>query len=56
MAPACSSVRSFGGWVVDRYAGVGGDPAHDWTSIWLGPAAMAVLVMVLFAVVFKPQP
>jgi nucleoside transporter len=45
-----------GGWVVDRYAGVGGDPArHDWTSIWLVPAAMAALVLVLFAAFFKPQ-
>jgi nucleoside transporter len=51
-------VGSFiGGWVVDRYAGVGGDPArHDWTSIWLVPAAMAALVLMLFAVFFKPQP
>jgi len=50
-------VGSFiGGWVVDRYGGVGGDPArHDWTSIWLVPAAMAALVLVLFAAFFKPQ-
>ena len=45
-----------GGWVVDLYAGVGGDPArHDWTSIWLVPAAMAIGVLVLFAVFFRPQ-
>ena len=46
-----------GGWVVDMYAGVGGgDPArHDWTSIWLWPAAMSALVLFLFFVAFKPQ-
>jgi uncharacterized membrane protein YeaQ/YmgE (transglycosylase-associated protein family) len=50
-------VGSFiGGWVVDRYAGVGGDPArHDWTSIWLVPATMAALVLLLFAAFFKPE-
>jgi Nucleoside H+ symporter len=45
-----------GGWVVDLYAGVGGDPArHDWTSIWLVPAAMAIGVLILFALFFRPQ-
>jgi nucleoside transporter len=45
-----------GGWVVDLYAGAGGDPArHDWTSIWLVPAAMAIGVLVLFAAFFRPQ-
>jgi MFS family permease len=45
-----------GGWVVDLYAGVGGDAArHNWTSIWLVPAAMAIGVLVLFAAFFRPQ-
>jgi nucleoside transporter len=45
-----------GGWVVDMYAGTGGDPArHDWTSIWLVPAAMAIGILLLFALFFKPQ-
>jgi len=45
-----------GGWVVDMYAGAGGDPArHDWTSIWLVPAAMAIGVLILFALFFRPQ-
>jgi nucleoside transporter len=50
-------VGSFiGGWVVDVYAGVGGDRGrHDWTSIWLVPAAMAIGVLVLFALFFRPQ-
>jgi hypothetical protein len=45
-----------GGWVVDLYAGLGGDPTrHDWTSIWLVPAGMAIGVLVLFALFFRPQ-
>ena len=50
-------VGSFiGGWVIDLYAGVGGNPTrHDWTSIWLVPAGMALGVLVLFALFFRPQ-
>jgi nucleoside transporter len=43
------------GWIVDMYKVSGGQPPHDWTSIWLWPAAMSVLVLLLFAVAFKPQ-
>ena len=42
------------GWVVQRNTLAGG--AHDWTSVWLVPAAGALGVMVLFALLFKPAP
>ena len=42
--------------VVDRYAtSVGGAVVHDWKSIWLWPAAMAFVVLVLFAVFFADR-
>jgi nucleoside transporter len=42
--------------VVDLYArSVGGAVVHDWTAIWLWPAAMAFAVIVLFAVFFKDE-
>ncbi|MBA3559073.1 MAG: hypothetical protein H0W30_10775, partial [Gemmatimonadaceae bacterium] len=28
--------------------------SHDWRSIWLVPAAMAAVVLVVFAVLFRP--
>ena len=40
--------------VVDRYSrtvGEAGD-GHDWTSIWLWPASMAVVIILLFALFF----
>jgi nucleoside transporter len=43
------------GWIVDMYTISGGQPPHNWTSIWLWPAAMSALVLLLFAVAFKPQ-
>ena len=38
------------GWVVDQYVVNG---VHDWRSIWLIPAAMALGVLLLFAIFFS---
>jgi nucleoside transporter len=39
--------------VVDRYVRQAGDAvAHDWTSIWLWPASMAFVIILLFAFFF----
>jgi nucleoside transporter len=35
-------------------AGAGGAATHDWSSIWLIPAAGSVGVLLLFALLFKP--
>ncbi len=40
------------GWVVDLYARA--DGTHDWQSIWVVPAIMSAVIMVLFAVAFRP--
>lgn len=40
------------GRVVDAYATVGG---HDWSSIWVVPATGALVVLVLFLFLFRPQ-
>jgi nucleoside transporter len=41
------------GWVVDQYTQpVGETVLHDWQPIWLIPAAMSVVVLVLFAILF----
>lgn len=39
--------------IVDNYATPGGAVAHDWTAIWLIPAAFSVIVAILFFVLFK---
>lgn len=42
------------GLIVDAYAySENGTTLHDWTGIWLLPALMAAVVMVLFAVYFR---
>ena len=33
-----------------------GTPTHDWSSIWLVPAAGSLAVLILFALFFKPTP
>lgn len=42
------------GRVVDMYVGI--DGSHDWRSIWIVPAIMSAVILVLFAVVFRPAP
>ena len=43
---------SVAGWITDLYATPG---AHDWTHIWLIPAAFAVLVLLGFAALFRNE-
>ena len=43
---------SVAGWITDLYAMPG---AHDWTHIWLIPAAFAVLVLLAFAALFRNE-
>jgi nucleoside transporter len=46
------------GAVVDRWsrpAPGGGAVTHDWPSIWIVPAIMSVVVMIVFALLFRPQ-
>ena len=40
------------GRIVDQYALVGESVAHQWSNIWIIPAAAAFIVLVLFAVFF----
>jgi hypothetical protein len=40
--------------VVDRYASTAGETVtHDWPAIWLWPAGMSVVVILLFALFFR---
>ena len=46
------------GAVVGRWstpAAAGGAVAHDWRSIWIVPAVMALVVMIIFALLFRPR-
>ena len=46
------------GAVVNAYrvaAPAAGQPAHDWTKVWMAPAIGALAVMVLFALLFRPK-
>lgn len=44
---------SISGMVADAYKT--GETAHDWTSIWLVPAGIAGVVLVVFALMFKDK-
>ena len=44
----------FSGVIVDRWQTPGG--GHDWQTIWLIPAGIAALVLLLFLVLFKDRP
>ena len=41
------------GAVVSRYTGATG--AHDWPTIWMVPAVMALVVAIIFAFTFRPR-
>ena len=45
------------GKIVDAYAttGANGASTHDWHSIWLVPAGMAAVILVIFALLFRPR-
>ena len=45
------------GYIVNHYAttGAGGVVTHDWPSIWHLPALGALVIAVVFAVVFRPK-
>jgi nucleoside transporter len=48
---------SASGYVVNKYATpvAGGAATHDWTKIWQQPALGALVIAIIFAVVFRPK-
>ena len=42
------------GRVVEAFTSGHGPAAHQWRAIWLVPAAGAALILVVFAVLFRP--
>ena len=53
---------AIGAWVSGRVVGgfataaPDGAVTHDWHRIWMYPAAMAFVILALFAVLFRPRP
>jgi nucleoside transporter len=47
----------FSGMIVDAYAvtGANGVITHDWRSIWMVPAIGAAVILVVFALLFRPR-
>ena len=38
-----------------RVTGPGGVPAHDWRSVWMAPALGALVIAIIFAIIFRPK-
>jgi len=45
------------GWIVEKYQLMEGADiiGHDWQTIWIIPAVMAAVVILLFAIFFKDK-